>query len=161
MSHVLATHAGVIVDCPKCGQMNRVPFARVTEEATCGVCHADIPAVASPIEANSDLAFDMLVREAGMPVLVDFWAPWCGPCRMVAPEMEKVAAAAAGSYLVVKVNTENLQQTAAKYQISSIPALGVFVDGEEVGRTVGAQPASAIQQFVRQALDSAPTAARA
>jgi thioredoxin-like negative regulator of GroEL len=78
---------------------------------------------------------------------------------MVGPELEKVAAAAAGEFIVVKVNTENLQATAARHQISSIPALAVFVSGREAARTVGAQPASAIQQFVRKAMDSSRVAA--
>lgn len=85
-------------------------------------------------------------------MVVDFWAPWCGPCRAVAPELEKVARAAAGEFLVVKVNTDALPDVSERFRIRSIPTMAVFRGGSEVTRTAGARPAADIQAFVRQAL---------
>ncbi len=96
-------------------------------------------------------AFDAVVASSSLPVVVDFWAPWCGPCRMVAPELEKVARSAAGELLVVKVNTEALPALGDRFGIQSIPTMAVFRDGGEIARTAGARPASDILAFVRQA----------
>ncbi len=143
---------GLIVTCSSCGQRNRVPFSGATSR--CGRCRTDIPAPAEPIEVPSAAAFDALIAQAGAPVVVDFWAPWCGPCRMVAPELVRVASANAGRYLVVKVNTDQLQELGGRYRIQSIPTMSVFVGGREAGRTSGARPAADIEAFVRQALQS-------
>jgi thioredoxin len=108
--------------------------------------------MAGSITHVTDANFQAEVLESDKPVLVDFWAPWCGPCRMVAPELEKVAAAARGEFLVVKVNTEALPEVGNQFGIRSIPTMAVFKGGREVTRTAGARPAADIQAFVRQAL---------
>ena len=141
---------GLLRPCPSCGQRNRVAFtARV---ARCGKCRTDLPDAGEPIDVPSEQAFDALVAAAHLPVVVDFWAPWCGPCRMVAPELVRVAAANAGRLLVVKVNTDELTGLGERYRIRSIPTMAVFQGGREVARTSGAMPADQIEAFVRGAI---------
>ncbi len=96
--------------------------------------------------------FQQVVSLSALPVVVDFWAPWCGPCRMIAPEMVKVAATNAGRWLVVKVDTEALPGLGQRHQIRSIPTMAVFAQGREAARTSGARPAPAIETFVRGAI---------
>jgi len=138
---------GVFLACPACGQKNRVPFGRT---ARCGRCHATLPDPSEPIEVSSSAAFQALIESSPLPVVVDFWAEWCGPCRMVAPELVKVAAAHAGEWLIVKVDTEALPDLAQRFQIRSIPTMAVFRGGREAGRTAGARPAAQIAEFVQQ-----------
>jgi thioredoxin 2 len=148
MSTVTVDDRGMIVACSQCGQRNRIPFGR---EARCGKCQTPLPEPAEPIEMPSAAAFDALLRGAGRPVVVDFWAPWCGPCRMVAPELVKVAAAHAGEWIVAKVNTDALPELGERFGIRSIPTMAVFDGGREVARTAGARPAAQIEAFVRSA----------
>jgi len=143
---------GVIAVCTHCGRKNRVPFARVGEAAQCGQCQADIPPPSAPLDVDSEARFDALVSGSPLPIVVDYWAPWCGPCRQVAPELVKVAQSNAGKWVVTKVNTEALPQLGARFGIRSIPTMAVFAGGREVTRTSGARPAPAIEEFVRQAL---------
>src|SRR5207302_8488263 len=96
--------------------------------------------------------FDRLVAQASLPTVVDYWAPWCGPCRMVAPEVQKVAARQAGRMIVVKVNTDELSDLGQRFGIRSIPTMAVFAGGKEVGRTAGARPAEDIEAFVHQSV---------
>ena len=95
--------------------------------------------------------FDRLVANSSLPIVVDYWAPWCGPCRMVAPELEKVATHLAGKVLVVKVNTDALPDLGERFGIRSIPTMAVFVGGREASRTSGARPAGEIEAFIAQA----------
>jgi thioredoxin 2 len=104
-----------------------------------------------PIEIHSAADFDRLVANASLPIVVDYWAPWCGPCRMVAPEMQKVATRQAGRMLVVKVNTDDVSELGQRFNIRSIPTLAVFANGREVARSSGARPAADIEAFVAQA----------
>src|SRR6185295_6608230 len=100
---------GVIVPCAACGQKNRLAFERVADAVRCGRCKEEISAPNEPIEIKASADFDRLIAHSSLPVVVDYWAPWCGPCRMVAPELQKVASRQAGRVLVAKVNTDELQ----------------------------------------------------
>src|SRR5262249_11879252 len=122
--------SGIIVECTSCGQRNRVAFGH---EGKCGKCGTALPAVTEPLDVPSASSFDALVSESKLPILVDFWAPWCGPCRAVAPELEKVAANTAGRYLVIKVNTDVLPELGERFGVRSIPTMTVLSGGKEVG----------------------------
>ncbi|HEX9941480.1 MAG TPA: thioredoxin [Thermoanaerobaculia bacterium] len=143
---------GIIRTCPTCGKKNRILYSRLGEQARCGSCGTALPSIAEPLAVDQGSELSGLLRESSLPVLVDFWAPWCGPCRMVAPEVAKVAERNAGKLLVVKVNTDADPQVGAEHRVQSIPTMAVFQDGREVARTSGARPAAAIEEFVRQAL---------
>ena len=155
MASLVSDQKGVIVSCPKCEKKNRIPYGRLDEEATCGNCQTAIPMVGQTVEVPETAAFDRLVSESPVPVLVDFWAPWCGPCRVVGPELEKVAQQTAGQLVVAKVNTEALQSLAARFSVTSIPMMAVFKGGREIDRTMGSRPAPAIKQFVDAAVAKA------
>lgn len=131
----------MLATCSACGQKNRVPPARLADVPKCGRCSAPLD-LAFPHPVASAAEFDDLVTTSSLPVVVDFWAAWCGPCRMVAPEIEKLAATHAGRVVVAKVDTEALPDVAARYQIQGIPAFIRFEDGREVKRTAGAMPAA-------------------
>lgn len=142
---------GILVACPSCGQTNRLAFERLRQPVRCGRCKAEIPAPSEPAEIGSTADFDRLVAQASVPVVADFWAPWCGPCHAMAPELAKVAARGAGRLLLVKVNTDVLTDLGERFHIRSIPTLAVFSGGKELARTSGARPAPDIEAFIARA----------
>jgi thioredoxin 2 len=142
---------GIVIRCEACEQQNRLTYERLGQTVRCARCKTVLPAPAQPIEVGSSAEFDFLIARSPLPVVVDYWAPWCGPCRMVAPELQKVAARQAGRLVVVKVNTDSLTDLGQRFGIRSIPTLAVFAGGREVARTAGARPASDIEAFVQNA----------
>jgi thioredoxin 2 len=142
--------ATVHLVCPHCGGVNRVPAARLGDGAKCGRCGERLfdgrPAAAD------DAAFARQLERSDLPLLVDFWAPWCGPCRAMAPAFEQAAAILEPGVRLLKVNTETAQASAARFGIRSIPTLMLFRDGREVDRVAGAIDTQHIVAWTRRAL---------
>lgn len=151
IAHMELDDRGIIVSCPSCSTRNRLAYDRLGHAVRCAKCKQMLNAPGEPIDIRSTADFDRLVARASVPVVVDYWAPWCGPCRMVAPELKKVAARQAGRAIVVKVNTDELSDLGQRYGIRSLPTLAVFANGREASRTAGARPAEDIERFIEQA----------
>jgi thioredoxin 2 len=138
----------MIQTCPHCGKANRLPASRLNARARCGACKEPLLPLDAPVPVPSATEFDEIVRESPLPVLVDFWANWCGPCHMVAPEIEKLARTHAGSAVVLKLDTDAVPDVAAKFGIGSIPTFVVFRGGREAKRASGAMSAEDIASAV-------------
>ena len=128
----------MIATCSSCGAKNRVAPRHLAETGKCGRCKHPLAPTAAPIEITDAAMFDALIAETTVPVLVDFWAPWCGPCRMVAPEVARAAKDLAGRGVVVKVDTDRHPALAQRFAITGIPAFKVFRGGTAVLERTGA-----------------------
>jgi thioredoxin 2 len=141
-----------VLVCRNCGAQNRVDEARLaTSEAKCGRCGERLAAATSEQDSKpvtiTDQTFEREVLQMrGRPILVDCWAPWCGPCRMVGPILDQLAAESAGRYRIAKLNVDENPQTSASFKISSIPTMLIFKDGKLIDRLIGAQPKQAIAE---------------
>jgi thioredoxin 2 len=136
-----------IIRCPNCGRKNRVPAA-ASGTPRCGNCHKPLPWI---VDAGDDI-FAEVAERASVPVVVDLWAPWCGPCRMVSPALAQVAADMAGRLKLVKVNVDDSPRLQQRFGVQSIPTLLVMRQGKVTSRQVGAAPAAALRSWVEQAL---------
>ena len=141
-----------IVACTNCGKKNRVAVA-ASGIPRCAVCHTPLPWIVDADAHDFERAID-----ADMPVLVDFWAEWCGPCHMISPIVERIGQAEAGRLKVVKLDVESAPQIAARHRAQSIPLLVLFRDGEEIDRLVGAVPERQLRKWLEPHLTPAPSA---
>jgi thioredoxin 2 len=140
----------IIRKCSACGKNNRVPPQHLADTGRCGACKAELPPVDEPIDADPQ-TFDSIVAAARVPVLVDFWAAWCGPCRMAAPEVKKVAGEMAGQALVLKVDTERWPALAQRYNVMSIPNFVVLKSGQVILQQPGLVDHSQMAIWLRKA----------
>jgi len=140
----------MIRTCRKCGTRNRVPARHLADQGKCGSCKSPLPALDEPVSVGQ-AEFDEITKNARVPVLVDFWASWCDPCRMAAPDVEAIAREMSGRSIVLKVDTEEHPELAARFRVQSIPNFLVLRDGNVVMQQAGVAPRTVMRQWLEDA----------
>jgi thioredoxin 2 len=140
----------LIRNCPSCARSNRIPARHLSDSGKCGACKAELPALGEPLEVNEE-QFGEIIRESKVPVLTDFWAAWCGPCRMAAPHVTQTARDMAGRAIVLKVDTERYPGLASQYNVRSIPNFAVFSRGQLRFQQAGLVDAATMESWLTRA----------
>jgi thioredoxin 2 len=140
----------LIRTCPSCQKSNRIPARHLSDSGKCGACKAELPAIGEPLDVNEE-QFNEIIRESKVPVLIDFWAAWCGPCRTAAPHVKQTAQDMAGRAIVLKVDTERYPGLASQYNVRGIPNFAVFSRGQLQFQQAGLVDATTMESWLTSA----------